>query len=937
MKKQKGLLFLTALLMSVSLFENTKVAHAEDQTLSISSATWEHVKTAGDNPYSISEETITSKGNDAMRANFYVSNDYHAIGEYSISCKIQGTQGFPTPKEVQAGIVPWYVDDNNYIIAYMDWSDKERNTEMREIQITGRINGKNMVVWKNGEFVQGEWNDIWTNGTTIAPSEEITFKVDRRLADDRDAYLYRCYINGAEIGFYAFRDNIQSAYQSAKIGVYGYGDTFTFNDFTYTSFNNSTDYLYLKDGVTMRYEGENAWTNEGNDYSLDALNATQTNYNQLIFKNPIDAEKYAFSANVNLLEVKDESTLSVIAWHLDEYNYLRANIQKINAKTQLTFEGKTTTLNGVQMVENDIYEEHELSTSFQDITSFSLTKQGTNFTLKINDGESYSYTNASLLKSASYGVGVLGMNVQFTNLEVTEIPYVPFDWYSDNLGTSKKHFISAKTDENPITYSSGTYQFNENGIDKENIENRTAFYYESGKIDNVKVNATFQNVKEETIYGIYGWFEDSENYLLVEASAQGFVVINHFQNEEYKESYDLPSGASFTSGNKEMTVEVQDDNVLVTWWGLKIVKAGQFYIKGHDKTKSPYVGITVRRTTMSVTNIKVSGFNSYNEITKGDWIFKGAHTYTWDYNEANNTLKGDFIGGTEWMSTMALQMNSEGKRDFYMASSVMVTDSTASEYKTGFVPYYVDSNNYVFCWLSMWANASPTIVITARLNGKVIGSEWREAQVSYPYFDTLNLVEVQVEKDSIKVYLNKSFNPNFQTTIEGLNLRDINNSKVGFNLYNTSATFSEIHLMTTERNFRNEEKPVITEQGKRKTEGEINTRISLPIYFASNSADDILDAVVKVIDPNGEEIELVKNGFVPELVGDYQVTVTCVDNWGNEAEPIQYSIHVVDPNQKGDDKKSSGCKSCAKSSTMVFTMMALISVVSIFIFKKKEF
>ena len=77
-----------------------------------------------------------------------------------------------------------------------------------------------------------------------------------------------------------------------------------------------------------------------------------------------------------------------------------------------------------------------------------------------------------------------------------------------------------------------------------------------------------------------------------------------------------------------------------------------------------------------------------------------------------------------------------------------------------------------------------------------------------------------------------------------------------------------------------------------------------------------------------------KNGFTPTIVGNYQVQVTCVDNWGNEADPIEYTILVKDPNQKSS---SSGCKSCAKSSTAVFTMMALISVVSIVIFKKKEF
>lgn len=931
MKKLKGILLLMTFLMSTALYDNTKILYAESGPVSVSTANWEHVKTAGDNPYSIDGESIISNGNESMRANFYVSEDYNAIGEYSISCKIQGTQVFPTPKEVQAGIVPWYVDDNNYIIAYMDWSATERNTEMREIQITGRINGKNMVVWKNGEFVQSEWNDIWTNGTMIAPNESITFKVDRRLADDRDAYVYHCYINGAEIGFYAFRDNVQSASDTAKIGVYGYGDTFTFGDFSYSSFNSTTDYLYLKDGVSMRYEGEDSWQNEENNYSLDALNATNINYNQLIIKNPIKSEKYSFSADVGLEETSNKSELSIIAWHYDEYNYLRANIRKENEKTTLAFEGKTTTLNGVQMVENTILEQYELEMSFNDITSFNLSKQGINFSLKLNNSVSYSYSNSSLLESASYGIAIKEVKASFKNLVVNEIPYVPFDWYSDNLGTSKKYFISAKTDDNPITYSSGIYQFNANGVDQENEDNRTAFYYDSEKIDEVKISATFQNVQNETIYGLYGWLEDSDNYLLVEASTQGFIITNHFKNEIYSETYSLPSGASFNSGSKELIVEIKDDNVLVTWYGIKIVKSGQFIIKGHDRTKSPYVGVTVRKTTVAVTNVKVSGFNAYNDIIKDDWTFKGAHTYTWNYDENNDSLKGNLIGGTEWMSTMALKNNVEGKRDFYMASEVLISESTASEYKTGFVPYYLDSNNYVFCWLSMWANASPTIVITGRLNGKVVGSEWREAQVSYNYFDVVNLVEIQIERDSVKVYLNKSFNPSFQTTIEGLNLRDIENSKVGFNLYNTSATFSNINLMTDTRNFKNTEKPVISEQGKRKETGELNVRISLPIYFASNSADDILNAIVHVTDPNGEEVELVKNGFIPTIYGEYKVRVTCVDNWGNEAEPIEYNISISNHNGNKSQTNVYAIVGCS-----IGGILAVAAVV-IIVFKRKRF
>jgi hypothetical protein len=80
---------------------------------------WRHVKTAGENPYTFEDEgnTIAVNNNTAMRLNYLVTDEYQAIGEYEISVDVQGTMGFPNDRETQAGIVPWYLNDNNYISA----------------------------------------------------------------------------------------------------------------------------------------------------------------------------------------------------------------------------------------------------------------------------------------------------------------------------------------------------------------------------------------------------------------------------------------------------------------------------------------------------------------------------------------------------------------------------------------------------------------------------------------------------------------------------------------------------------------------------------------------------------------------------------------------------------------------------------------------------
>ena len=53
-------------------------------------------------------------------------------------------------------------------------------------------------------------------------------------------------------------------------------------------------------------------------------------------------------------------------------------------------------------------------------------------------------------------------------------------------------------------------------------------------------------------------------------------------------------------------------------------------------------------------------------------------------------------------------------------------------------------------------------------------------------------------------------------------------------------------------------------------------------------------AVVKVLDPNGNQVTLAKNAFVPEIAGDYTVKVDATDDYGNQAETLQYVISVVD-------------------------------------------
>ena len=68
---------------------------------------------------------------------------------YYISATIQcATDGFVASNDVTLGLVPYYVNDNNFVVTYLQWKD---DGKIKSIGCTGKINGTDLG-----------WNDAWT-------------------------------------------------------------------------------------------------------------------------------------------------------------------------------------------------------------------------------------------------------------------------------------------------------------------------------------------------------------------------------------------------------------------------------------------------------------------------------------------------------------------------------------------------------------------------------------------------------------------------------------------------------------------------------------------------------------------------------------------------------------------------------------------------------
>lgn len=169
-------------------------------------------------------------------SNFYVRKDYTTTGDYTVSVKATGTEGLPVQKDVNMGIVPYYLDDENFIIVYVQWATWDRPTDIRCVQFTGILDGKPIELFDAlyMEYNQSKWNDNWCDGITVPSTEGFTFEVDKVNAGDNVVFTFICSYNGTVLSSGEYTLAAKHFTEEGAVGIFANGDTVTFEDFTYT-------------------------------------------------------------------------------------------------------------------------------------------------------------------------------------------------------------------------------------------------------------------------------------------------------------------------------------------------------------------------------------------------------------------------------------------------------------------------------------------------------------------------------------------------------------------------------------------------------------------------------------------------------------------------------------------------------------------------------
>ncbi len=169
--------------------------------------------------------------------NCFLYNGFEATGAYTISVTMTGTMDLPNDGHAKEGIIPWYVDDNNYLVVYAEWADYDRPTDMRCVQVTGRINGENINVFDAAAFdyLPGNgWHDFWCDGIQIPHSDTYTLTVDVIPNEDYTSIVFifgneeNPYIKSGEV----WVQNSDNLSVPGRVGVYSMGEPTTFTNFT---------------------------------------------------------------------------------------------------------------------------------------------------------------------------------------------------------------------------------------------------------------------------------------------------------------------------------------------------------------------------------------------------------------------------------------------------------------------------------------------------------------------------------------------------------------------------------------------------------------------------------------------------------------------------------------------------------------------------------
>ncbi|OQC11183.1 MAG: hypothetical protein BWX74_00303 [Tenericutes bacterium ADurb.Bin087] len=356
-----------------------------------------------------------------------------------------------------------------------------------------------------------------------------------------------------------------------------------------------------------------------------------------------------------------------------------------------------------------------------------------------------------------------------------------------------------------------------------------------------------------------------------------------------------------------------------TWYSPSWTSDAFTYPKGggeslliNNNPKIGFYGYNCGEVTLSDLEFNGNRLEPYDPLTipfgtrtEGDWDFTGSNNgANWTYDNGELTEVWEYISTDDrYLEVTAFTDNVD--HNYHFGAKLKFTQRFGNKSLIGIYPYYLDANNYLLVYLG-YEDIVTKLVVCGKINGNYLGGVEYLADEINDYNYTLDTkLEISVEDDNVSIYLGNTLRETYAFTFarQTFGERELTNAKVGFVAFNASCVIKEIQKKESrifEFTPTEQDVPIIYEIGTRPTYVSLDSTIELPTYQAFNFNGEIIDHQIEVTKPNGDKINLASgiNSFVADQTTNeenkYVINVTAIDEWGNEANTITYTIDVYE-------------------------------------------
>lgn len=203
--------------------------------------------------------------------------------DYTLTTTFKGSEYPRAGIDLYRGVVLFYLDDGNYIVAVAKWSYNDRQNEMQELMVYGEIDG-HWYKQSASDSSPQEWRDLWVDGNGIPVNAECTLSATITPADENTDMVTISVkssagsVSKSQAVYNLSKQVNPSMYQAPKVGIVSYlgkpDSNPTSSNTTFTSFEciNRTEIgkvPYINEAGTRNIHGY-----VGEKFSLAGYTAT---------------------------------------------------------------------------------------------------------------------------------------------------------------------------------------------------------------------------------------------------------------------------------------------------------------------------------------------------------------------------------------------------------------------------------------------------------------------------------------------------------------------------------------------------------------------------------------------------------------------------------------------------------------------------------------